>query len=543
MKSINNLLLKSTGRLRKVFLVVAGILCCVFVYSQQPDPILVKLFQDSHKVVDAMRIKSPAIGAGIYLDALAINIGPKPVALAANGVGLYSLCIADAMYKKTGDAVNWDANAEAKALQTINEWIRLKDIPGAVNANGLFHRYLDPKNGAWVWVWEHSTIDNAILAAGFLFCRNYFNDNEEIVSKTTELLNSMDFTAAIPPTGNQMYMILDDKGVGSAPTSPFNEYLVLAWFAKNSNPAFPRYERAQAYWNNVYSDPTKAVIPKYNYPSGNPLISGGSGYAQPSFHVQFAYYYCNYFSKNTNYMTYFANQLKADKTWWQNNTSQQTAFGLGAGEIPGGGYSADAVNNNSNRIVSPHIMAGFSPVYPEVGRDLISLYGGGSGSAVYKIPDTNHEFLWRYKYTAPTQRASYVQAVDFSTMVYGLAALPEFLGPDFFKTYNDFNFTTSVSSLNLDEGKNKLEVYPNPFSGHATVRFYLENKTMVKIDIYGENGQFIKQLVDRQMSIGRHAVKWNGRDENNAAVSPGTYLCRLSVDNRILQSKQILKVK
>ncbi|HET6556312.1 MAG TPA: FlgD immunoglobulin-like domain containing protein, partial [Prolixibacteraceae bacterium] len=504
---------------------------------------LAKLFQDSYKVVDAMRIKSPAVGAGIYLDALAINVGNKPVALAANGVGLYSLCIADAMYKKTGDAVNWDANAEAKALQTINEWIRLKDTPGAVNANGLFHRYLDPKDGSWVWVTEHSTIDNAIMAAGFLFCRNYFNKNEEIVSKTTTLLNSMDFTAAIPPSGNQMYMILDDNGAGSALTSPFNEYLVLAWFAKNSNSSFPRYERAQTYWDNVYSDPTKGVIPKYNYPAGNPLISGGSGYAQPSFHVQFAYYYCNYFSNNTSYMTYFANQLKADQTWWQNTTSQQTAFGLGAGEIPGGGYSADAVNHNPERIVSPHIMAGFSPVYPDVWRDLISLYGSGTGSAVYKIPGTNIEFLWRYKYTAPAQRASYVQAVDFSTMVYGLAALPEFLGTDFFKTYNDFNFTTSVSSLDLDGGKEQLEIYPNPFSGHTTVRFELENKAKVKIEIYAENGQVIKQLVDRQMNAGRHSVKWNGKDESNAAVSPGTYLCRLSVDNRALQSKQMLIVK
>lgn len=542
MKHIRNLLLKTACRLRKAFLLVAGMLCCVFAYSQQPDPTLAKLFQDSYKVVDAMRIKSPAVGAGIYLDALAINIGPKPVALAANGVGLYSLCIADAMFKKTGDAVSWDAHAEEKALQTINEWIRLKDTPGAVNVNGLFHRYLDPKDGSYVWdITEHSTIDNAILAAGFLFCRNYFNHNQEIVSKTTALLNSMDFTAAISPAGDQLFMILEDNGARSVVANPFNEYMVLAWFAKNSNPSFPGYQRAQTYWANNFSDAAK--LPKFYYPTGNPSLSENNTSGQPSFHVQFCYFYCNYFSNNESYLTYFANQLKADKSWWQNTTRQQTAFGLGAGEIPGGGYSADAVNRNPERIVSPHIMAGFSPVYPTVWRDLISLYGGGAGSAVYTIPGTDHEFLWRYKYSDPGQRASYVQAVDFSTMVYGLAALPEFLGPDFFKTYNDFDFTTTVTSMKVENEVGLLEIFPNPLSGQATVSFELARKAKVRIDIYAENGQVVKQLVDRQMGAGRHAVKWDGKDDNHANVSPGTYLCRLLIDNLPLQTKQMVVVK
>ena len=527
------------NRLRKTFLIISGLLSCVLVYSQAADPTITKLFQDSYKVMDAMRIKNSP-GVGIYLDALAINVGPKPVALAANGVGLISLCIADAMYKKTGDAVNWDANAEIKALQTINEWIRLKNTPGAVNVNGLFHRYLDPKDGSWVWVTEHSTIDNAILAAGFLFCRNYFNKNEEIVSMTNTLLNSMDFTAAISPAGDRLYMVLDDNGVRSVVANPFNEYLVLAWFAKNSNSSFPGYDRAQTYWNNNFSDATK--LPKFNYPAGNPTLSENSFSGQPSFHVQFCYYYCNYFSNNESYMTYFANQMTADKTWWQNTTSQQTAWGLGAGEIPGGGYSADAVNRNSNRIVSPHIMAGFSPLNPEVRNDLIALYGNGTGSAVYKIPGTNTELLWRYRYNSPTMRAAYVQAVDFSTMIYGLAALPEFLGPDFFKTYNDFNFTTATSFMDT-EADDHLNIYPNPFSGQTTVQFGLKNKAMVKIDIVADNGQIVQQIAGEQMEAGKHAIKWDGRDKANAVVSPGTYFCRLWADNRILQTKQLLVVK
>ena len=400
---------------------------------QSTQPIITTLFQNSYKVLDAMRLPG-----GMYQDALSMKGEIKPVALAANGVGLYALCIADAMYRRTGDAVNWDADAEKKALQTINEWARLRNTHGAANVNGLFHRYLNPSDGSWVWVVEHSTIDNAILAAGFLFCRNYFRNNAEIVTKTNLLLNSMDFTAAIPPTGNQLYMVLDDKGVGSALTTPFSEYLVLAWMAKNSNPSFPGYNRAQAYWNNQFS--TSANLPKYEYPVGNLTLSERTTAAQPSFHVQFCYYYCNYFPGSTEYMKYFSNMIAADRTWWQNTTGQQTAWGCGAGDLPGGGYSADAVGNNPGKVVSPHIMAGFSPAYPDVRNDLIALYSGGTGNAVYRIPGTNLAFLWRFDFEKPALRSEYIQAVDFSTMLYGLAALPEYLGPGFFSKYNDFNF-------------------------------------------------------------------------------------------------------
>jgi len=373
-----------------------------------------------------------------------------------------------------------------------------------------------------------------------LFCRNYFNTNAEIVDKTTVLLNSMDFTAAIPPNGNQMYMILDDAGKGSALVSPFNEYLVLAWFAKNSNPSFSGYARAQNYWNTVYSDATK--LPKYIYPAGNPTLSEGN-FAQPSFHVQFCYYYCHYFGMNGDYMNYFKNMATADKTWWQTSVVEQIAWGCGAGEDPGGGYSANAVNNNSQRIVSPHIMVGFSPTNPEVRSDLVTIYAEGKGSGVYKIPNTSREFLWRYKLKLPVQGISYVQAVDFSTMRYGFAALPEYLGPDFFTRYNDFNFDPTTAINDLHQNNFQLKNYPNPFSNQTNISFEISAKAKVVIEIYTLKGQIVNKLVDREMSAGKHSVSWNARNKAGLQVEPGVYFCRMVIDNQAELSKQILIVK
>lgn len=528
---------KISSKLKSSFLVALLILLsCGMTFSQTADSTITMLFQNSYKVIDAMRLPG-----GFYLDALALgNAAAKPAALNANGVGLISLCIADSMYKKTGDAVNWDANAESKALQTIDEWVRLKNTPGATNVNGLFHRYFKPTDGSWVWVTEHSTIDNAILAAGFLFCKNYFRNNPDIVSKTTDLLNSMDFTAAISANGTQMFMILDDKGNQTVLANPFNEYMFLAWFAKNSNPAFPRYNSAQTYWNNKFSNANN--LPKYYYPAGNATLSERNA-AQPSFHVQFCFYYCNYFATDSSYMTYFKNAAIADKTWWKNTTGQDTAWGCGAGEIPAGGYSADAVNNNGFKIVSPHIAAGFSPTNPEVRSDIKAMYANGKGGGVYKIPGTNRDFIWRYKLNQPEHRTSYVQSVDFSTMLYGLAALPEYLGPEFFIKYNDFNFDSATAVNNIKKNNIGLDNYPNPFSSHTTITFETEVKSNVVIEIYSLTGQKIRQLINGEMIAGKHSVKWNASNESNSKVEPGVYVCRMKVGNNGEFSKQMLVVK
>lgn len=522
---------------KRVLILIVAIFSFGLVHSQTADPTITTLFQNSCKVIDAMRLPG-----GIYLDALALGgAGAKPAALNANGVGLISLCISDAMYKKTGDAINWDANAESKALKTIKEWIRLKNTPGATNVNGLFYRYFKPTDGSWVWVTEHSTIDNAILAAGFLFCRNYFHNNSEIVENTNLLLNSMDFTAAIPPTGNQMYMILDDNGKGSALTSPFNEYLILAWFAKNSNSSFPGYNRAQTYWNSKFSNPNS--LPKYNYPAGNPTLSGGSNFAQSSFQIQFCFYYCNYFGNNTDYMNYLNNMATADKSWWKNAVGQQTVWGCGAGEIPGGGYSADAVNSNSQKIVSPHIIAGFSPSATDVKADLIALYAEGKGNGVYKIPGTNREFIWRYKLNQPALKTSYVQAVDFSTMIYGLAALPEYLGANFFTTYNNFNYKPTSTPIGFKDENEQLKIYPNPILKLTNIEFELVAKSKVVLEIYTLSGQKITRLVDSEMPEGKYSVIWTTRDNDNSLVAPGIYICRLSVGNQAAISQQMQVIK
>jgi hypothetical protein len=461
------------------------------ILNNNPNPITFvdELFQNSYKLYKDIRKSN-----GVYLDALALNgAGPKPAAIAANGIGLMSLCIADAMYIKTGDATNWEPTA-SQVIATTQKFIDFKNS-GKINGAGMFPRYFRWDNGSQdgSWSYEYSTVDNAIFAMGLQMCKNYFSTNATIVANVTILLSAMDYTKAIYPS--QIAMILDQSGNnGSAFTNPFNEYILVAWLAKNTNYSNSGYAKSQTFWNTYFANPKTAPISRPNY-LGYVTLSDG-GYLS-CFIPQFCYYFINNFKNDANYMSYFNNWLNADRLFSKNDGAPNSyEWGLGAGEIPGGGYSADKINDNPNKIVSPHIIAGFSPIYSNTKADLLSLYNSGNGVSIYSLPsNTTKKVLWRYKRNDTTARASYIQAIDYSTMLFGLASLPENLGVNWFSTYN---WPLDLQVLSLEDFSNttdKIKVYPNPFDEKITIS--IKEIKDAKIKIFDLSG---KQILENKMN-------------------------------------------
>lgn len=462
--------------------------------SNDPNPstYITELFQNSYKVFKDIRQSN-----GVYLDALALGgAGAKPAAVAANGIGLMSLCISGAMHAKTGDAVSWDATAANQVIATTQTFIDFKNN-GKTNGAGMFHRYFKWDTGDLDggWSGEYSTVDNAIFAMGLIMCKNYFSNNATIVANVNTLLGAMDYTKAIYPT--QIAMVLDQSGdIGSAFTIPFNEYMLVAWLAKNSNSSNPGYSKSQTFWNTYFANPTTAPITHPDYWGYVTLSDGGF---TSCFVPQFSYYFINYFRSNPSYMSYYNNWLLSDKLFaTKAGATTSYEWGCGAGEIPGGGYSADKINDNPNKIVSPHIIAGFSSIYSNSKSDLLSLYSNGTGPAVYSLPsNTAKKVLWRYMRGNTAPRASYIQAVDYSTMLFGLASLPEFLGVNWFSSINVVG--PGLKKMNVSkaivDATNKINVYPSPFDDKITISVEVLDDT--KIYLYDMAG---KQLFMGNMS-------------------------------------------
>ena len=68
---------------------------------------------------------------------------------------------------------------------------------------------------------------------------------------------------------------------------------------------------------------------------------------------------------------------------------------------------------------------------------------------------------------------------------------------------------------------------PNPFNSDTTIRYSLPQAGEVELAIYNLAGQQVAQLVRALRPPGRHAVRWDGRDDQGQALPPGIYLVRV----------------
>lgn len=381
-----------------------------------------------------------------------------PISIANTGMGLISLCIADAM--------GWINNGQELALKT------LKTITGNTAGftpdrtfNGYYRHFMDIYTGARAWDSEYSTIDTDILLAGALFTMNYFQD-QSINAYAMELWNSIDLEAAIanPATG-QIYLSMnaDGSGVSNSVTSPYNEYMIVAWFAKNASDA--SYSPGNVLWNNYYNSPDSLTTIAYE---GFPVLSDNGTSFLSSFTHQFNYFLCHYFTSSDEYMSYYENAQKADSAWWEGRESASYEWGLGAGSAISNPYHADAINNNNDLIVSPHIIAGYLPVNPNGKNDLVNMWENADGK--YPLPTSTYKpILWRYSKSSPMWIPNEIIGIDYASMLLGLSTLPEYLGEEFFLSNNDFFPSTSATGPSDLDSQESIFIYPNPVTDELII--------------------------------------------------------------------------
>jgi len=446
-----------------------------FCNGQSNDTIDV-LFRNSYRVFELMRADN-----GMYRDSKIFSGEDyHPVSIACCGSGLVSLCIADAM--------GWETKAGEKALKTIKTLLdHDTDYKNDRNENGFYRHFTNINTGENVWNSEYSTIDTGFLICGALFCKKYFND-DSLDIYVDELLSSVDFNAAIADSEKgKIYMVMNVEGKGDTSniTSVYNEYMIVAWLAKNTN--LSSDAPGNLIWRNFYESPDS--LPNSDY-SGISVLTDNPPNFLPSFVHQFNYYLCHHFHYSEKYLQHFRNTMNADKLWWLNNTdSEAFEWGLGAGSTSEGGYHADKINDNPHHIVSPHIIAGYLPVNPDAKNDLLNMFKINKG--LYNLPGSiNDKVLWRYSLTEPGWAATEIQGIDYSTMLFGLASLPEYLGKNFFQDNNDFfEISTHRDQIQNSEG-NLQNLYPNPTNNQ--VHLELLNNSDFVIKVYNSTGRMIK---------------------------------------------------
>jgi len=69
--------------------------------------------------------------------------------------------------------------------------------------------------------------------------------------------------------------------------------------------------------------------------------------------------------------------------------------------------------------------------------------------------------------------------------------------------------------------------FPNPFNASTTIEFTLPASENVSLVICNVLGQRVRRLIDGRFTPGRHAVRWDGLDDDGMSVSSGVYLAFL----------------
>ncbi|MGF1887606.1 hypothetical protein L4D13_15865 [Photobacterium profundum] len=379
---------------------------------------------------------------GTYEDKLFLNGDRSYVGSIANsGMGMIALTI--------GHANGWEPEAEELALQTLRK-LAGQDPNFTVpqNATNTFIHFYNTQTGEAVGD-DWSPVDSAIMIYGALFVKNYFSENEEIAKLADYLYRNTDLTDYIADvkTG-RIYLAQEKDGAFKKwRTKAFNEYMLVAGLAnqqasdlKNATNA----ANAKKFWNTWYASTRFLPVAKYN---DIPVLSEGTTWFTSQFNFLFNNYLMHDFSNNPQFVTALKNSTKADYEFWRDVDVdgveiKEYEWGSGAGSCPNG-YCVDRFHFkgdrqfNHNLVVSPHIVAGYLPFNDRAKDDLIATYRDNTINAKHELAG-GYEILWRYSLEQPEWKSKSIEGVDFSTFLFGLAAMPEHLGMDFFNKYNNY---------------------------------------------------------------------------------------------------------
>ena len=89
--------------------------------------------------------------------------------------------------------------------------------------------------------------------------------------------------------------------------------------------------------------------------------------------------------------------------------------------------------------------------------------------------------------------------------------------------------------------------YPNPFNPVTNITYdvgFVDGpEQQVNLSIYNILGQQVITLVNDQRSIGRHNVKWYGRDKSGVSVASGIYFVHMTTSTGKIQTKKVMLLR
>lgn len=82
--------------------------------------------------------------------------------------------------------------------------------------------------------------------------------------------------------------------------------------------------------------------------------------------------------------------------------------------------------------------------------------------------------------------------------------------------------------------------YPNPFNPSTTIRFVVDQPSIVKVTVYNILGQEVETLLNDFRKAGTYSVEWTGLNSDSHSMPAGIYFYRLQIGSFTETRKMIL---
>ncbi len=468
----------------------------------------------------------------------------SPCSIAAQGFGLSAICIAVDH--------GWVTRASAAArvlaaLQTFWNGPQGTAASGTIGYKGLFYHFLDMNAATRTWDSELSTIDTALLLAGILDARQFFNgsnpDEVQIRSLADSIYRRVDWnfvSTCSPPCCTWIWMGWKPgtgfSGFGT--WQGYNEAMILYLLAIGS-PTHPIPGCAWSTWTATYSWQTHYGYSYVNFP---PLF----GHQYSHCWVDFRYHQDAYMSSKG--ITYFENSRRAtyaQRAYCIANPSGRTGYsdilwGLTASDDPPPDplYLAHGAPpaQNDNGTITPTAPISSIPFAPEIVIPVVEnlwtnyksqLWGPYGFRDAFNLTvepdwydtdvlgiDQGPIAIMIENYRTGRVRSRFMQSPEIQAALAGAG------------------FTTAVGVADpaRTPGVIRLEAAPNPFVSATAFHYRLERAGPVRLTVHDVAGRMVARLVDGEQGPGAHEARLEAGD-----LPSGVYRCRLELGGRAVE--------
>lgn len=470
----------------------------------------------------------------------------SPASIASMGFGLSAICV--------GVDHGWIARAEGRdrvlaTLQNLWTMPQSSAASGVIGYKGLYYHFLDMTTSTRTWDCELSTIDTALLFAGIIDCKQFFDAADPGEEQIRALADSIYYRA------DWNFMRNFNPGIlmGWKPGTGFsgfgqwigyNEAMILYILALGS-PTFPVPASAWNAWTSGYVWSTYYGQSYVIFP--------------PLFGHQYSHCWIDFRDIHDAYMdnrgiTYFENSRRA--TYAARSYCTANPFGhIGYSDLVWGLTACDGPEpfgyrarggppaQNDDGTIAPTAAAASIAFAPEIVIPTLEAFYNGFGSLLWGPYGFRDAFnlnyaWWDTDYIGIDQGPIVLMIENYRT---GRVWERFMANEDVQRGLQRAGFSSvvglpdgGVPPARLALGQNA----PNPFRAATVFPYSLDAPGHVAIDVFDASGRRVQRVLDRSMPAGDHQIRLQGED-----LPAGVYMVRLQVDGVSAATRRCLRLK